>query len=88
MKPCSKRRIEKELSEFYKSAASKTGFHSACKECENLAGKKRVAEFRKGFEAIEIPMNLNKFINLKLIQNNTPVPKCFLQRKVRIHYTY
>ena len=40
MKTCSKCKIEKELSDFYKKKASKDGFRSECKECNNIASKK------------------------------------------------
>ena len=40
MKTCSKCKIEKELSDFYKKKASKDGFRSECKECNNLYSRK------------------------------------------------
>ena len=88
MKICSKCKIEKELSEFYKKTQNKSGYTPSCKKCENLGERKRYADFKRRFEYIEIPMTLNKFVNLKMIQNNTPAPEYFLQRKIRIHYRY
>jgi len=40
MKKCSKCKVEKELSEFYKCQVSKDGYRSLCKQCRNETQKK------------------------------------------------
>jgi len=45
MKTCSKCKLEKDLSDFYKKTASKDGYRSECKICNNILSRKYKREY-------------------------------------------
>jgi hypothetical protein len=54
MKTCTKCKIEKDLSEFHKSKAAKSGYHFACKSCKSAfyqANKEKYREVQKQYLA-------------------------------------
>src|SRR5688572_14616741 len=49
-KVCSKCKLEKRLTEFYKDKYSKSGYYSSCKTCKNIKAK----ELRQKYSRLEI----------------------------------
>ena len=64
MKTCSKCKIEKELTDFYKKSVSKDGYRSECKDCSNKytqENKESIKEYsKKRYESVKDTSDFKK----------------------------
>ena len=82
-KKCSKCKIEKNVSEFYKIKIGKCGYRSSCKECHSGYRQKQEVRERRANAKLLRKYNITSemYNNILLLQNNT-CPICNIEFKI------